>query len=300
MSYIAKIKQSKRQIAGILMTVPLVLLVLGVILPDLPSSPMLRDSFWAHKIDPDQRYDIVFTGDSRIYRGIDPAVVDSMLGSKSFNYGFSSAGLDSFLLGKAVKLLDPAGKRVLVIGISVNSFTQGSLRNSHLKSLLEWNSRDVWIRKHVYPSLTYFDPYAVSDIYKLSRGERYVERYHVSNGYAASYKIPLDSGSAIPAYADQFRHEMYSEEAQKKCIDYISRLVAQDICVVAVRVPVAEEMRMLEDEFAGKSFEQFRKELEKAGAYCPTIGGSFVSYDGSHLTEVSAREFSRQLAQQIK
>jgi hypothetical protein len=297
-----KIKKARLQFIGMILFLPFMFVMANLILPELPSSPMLRDSFWAHKIDAQPQYDIVFVGDSRIYRGIDPQTFDSTLGNKvrSFNYGFSSAGLDSFLLGHASQVLDPKGSKTMLIGISVNSFLPESLGNGHLHSLLSWNRKDVWIKKNLYPDLNCFDPYSFSDIYKHFKKEAYREHYHLTSGFAASDRVPPDSNSALPAYEKQLERQEYLHEAEGRFMAYLDILKTQGIRVMVLRMPTSKDMRKLEDEKLGKQFEQLQRRLEERGVLWLEVPGTFESYDGSHLNSISAKRFSMGLAAFLK
>jgi hypothetical protein len=294
-----KISNASLEIKGLLIVIPLIICLFHQILPQLPASSSMRESFWAHKIAAKPIYDVVFVGDSRVYRGIDPEVIESVSNHKirAFNYGFSSAGLDSFLLGRASRLLDPKGKRTLVIAISANSFLPESLENGHIKSLLKWGQQDIWIKKNLYFRLTCFDPYAFSDIYSISKGEKYLEQFHLLSGFSASNKIPLDSGSALQAYKEQFRRQQYSIAAEESFLHYLDLLKSRGIKVIALRMPISYEMKQLEDESTGYKLERLRKQMEASGIKWIEISDyGYISYDGSHLTAESANRFSSEIA----
>lgn len=284
---------AKQKITGLVVAVVILLAACAFLAPRLPSSPMLRDSFWAHKIDPGKQYDIVLVGDSRVYRGLDPEVIESRLnGSLScFNYGFSSAGLDSFLLNHAAALLNPGG--VMVIGLSANSFTEESARNEHLHSLLKWNNKDVWIRKHLYPMLSIFDAYRISDFANMVKKEGYYEDYHLKYGFAASYKVPLDSSSALSAYKRQFSATQYSPVVEKNFLVAVLDLQMRGIKVAAFRMPTSAGMCDLENQWLAGRLDKLEKKLRAMGVIILDPGpGSYRSYDGSHLEKESAERLS--------
>jgi hypothetical protein len=108
------LKQAKLLLILMVILVPVLVWIMGQLLPEPPASTILNESFWAHKIDNRGRYDMVITGDSRVYRGIDPGIISQKMDLSSFNYGFSSAGLDSLLINNAILLLDPNGKKILL------------------------------------------------------------------------------------------------------------------------------------------------------------------------------------------
>ena len=164
-----QIIKARKALIALLISVPLFVFLLGNILPEQPSSPMLNDRFWADKIAGGKQYDIVAVGDSRIYRGINPDIISEKLGASVFNFGFSSAGLDSILITDAVKLLKPDGLKILLIGVTPSSFTDEALRNEHFQTLKRINSKDLWIRQNLYQYLTFFNPYSLSDLKKSVR-----------------------------------------------------------------------------------------------------------------------------------
>jgi hypothetical protein len=295
-------KRAKMQLTGIVIATCLLLPLFDMLLPDLPSSSMMRESFWAHKIDAKPVYDVIFVGDSRIYRGIDPEVFEKecKTGLKAFNYGFSSAGLDTFLLGRAARLLDASGKKVLVIGVSANAFLPESIRNNHIRSLLEWNQKDVWIKKHLYPYLQCFDPYhPISTLFKMRKGERYDEDYHIKSGFAASNKTPLDSGSALEAYRLKFEQQQYDTIAGENFIRYVEQLRTNGVKVILVRVPCTFAMKQLEDKYTHGQFNVLREKLSLRGFTWIEPAGDYTSYDGSHLDSRSAELLSGELAHKI-
>ena len=50
------------------------------------------ENFWMNKVKSSKQFDMVFIGDSRCYRGIQPAVFEKELGLTAFNAGLSSGG----------------------------------------------------------------------------------------------------------------------------------------------------------------------------------------------------------------
>lgn len=287
-------KMATQRITGLIVAVVILFVVCASLAPRLPSSPLLRDSFWAHKIGAGPRYDIVLVGDSRVYRGLDPDIIGKNFGgAKCFNYGFSSAGLDSFLLNRAAGLLSPNGQKIMIIGISANSFTEEAMGNGHLKSLLKLNRRDLWIRMHLYPHLTSFDAYRISDLYSLMKRQGYYEDYHLATGFAASDRVPMDSATALSDYAIRFAHEKYSGKGEQNFVNAVDHLVQQGIKIYIIRMPTTHAMRAIEEHWQAGRLDSLEIELRNKG--CEVIDpetGPYTSYDGSHLDSRSAEKLS--------
>lgn len=278
------------------------LFLFAFLLPDLPSSSMLKDSFWAHKVSQKQVYDVVFTGDSRVYRGIDPDVITEKFPDiQAFNYGFSSAGLDSTLIHSAVSLLDSSGLQILVIAWSPNSFLSSSLKNEHLCLWQNKDEKDLFIKKELYPLLSVFNAYAISDLYKSLKDEAYFETFFSYSGFVSSDKIPSDPSAALEAYRNQFGHEIYSDEAVQTFITKLIYYKNQGVRIFVFRAPVSAEMRMLEDEYFSDKASNFEKALKEAGISYTDFGTKgYSSYDGSHLKPASAKQLSMQMRDLIK
>ncbi len=297
-----RLHKAHRSLIWIMLLTPLFFLVLWKLLPPLPSSPMMRDSFWAHKVNSVDKFDIVYTGDSRVYRGVDPETVESVVGLKGFNYGFSSADLDSVLLERAASYLANRGQRILVIGLSANSFLDRSEaeENAHLNSLLRISSVDLWMRENWYPHLTCFDNRAVSDLYKYLKHEHYDETYHLKSGFAASDKTPADTNEAVPLYRAEFKNAKFSTKKLEAFQRYVAQLQKQNITVVFMRMPVTHAMQVLEAEHAPalEAFWHYAKYHDQHTF--DGWGDTYTTYDGSHINSASAHEFSRNLGVQLK
>lgn len=244
------------------------------------------------------KFDVVLIGDSRVYRGIDPEVLDSITGLKAFNFGFSSASPDSFLISKALRLLDPKGPKIIVLGVSANSFLSASTFNEHYKMIEAWSYKDKWMKSNLYPHLGCFDNRGLSDLYKAYKGEYYYETFHLNSGYAESRKVPLDSNAALPAYKKQFQTEKYSHEKAMAFKRHVMNLRNMGYKVLLLRMPVTHEMLRLEDQATDDAIPKLLKDMSMLGieVFEAIDFHNLCSYDGSHLDAASSMKYSTQLA----
>jgi len=292
-----KIKNSQWAIALSILLTPFMLYLMGLCLPKLPYSQMSMDAFWANKIANQKKYDIVFIGDSRIYRGINPSVVSEITKASVLNYGFSAAGLDSLLIVDGIKHLNPIGKKIVVFGISPSAFTNEAIKNEHFNSLRKINTKDLWIRKNLYPSLTFFDAYSLSEIKKQLNKEAY-SQICKADGFIESNKLPPDSTAAISAYDDYFKQNAISNTHQQKFIELVKKLQKKGIKCYAFRVPTALPMTSLENRVFDS--QRFIQKMTEGGIHWLTIPqNGFTSYDGSHLNSASANKLSEILGDSI-
>lgn len=292
-----KIKNSQWAIILSIVLTPVILYVMGLSLPNLPYSQLSMDAFWANKIANQKKYDMVFIGDSRIYRGINPSIVSERTNASVLNFGFSAAGLDSILIEEGLKYLDPDGKKIVVFGISPSAFTNEAIKNEHFHSLKKINNKDLWIRKNLYPKLTFFDAYSLAEIKKYLNKEAYSQICR-ADGFIESNKSPSDSNAALSAYEDYFKHNAISDRHQQKFIDYVKFLQKKGIKCFAFRVPTALTMTNLENSIYDN--QSFINKMTEAGIHwisVPQFG--FNSYDGSHLTSACANKLSQILGDSI-
>jgi hypothetical protein len=292
-----KIKNSRRAIVISIALTPVMLYLVGLCLPKLPYSQMSMDAFWANKVSNPKKYDIIFIGDSRIYRGINPSIVSEITKASVLNYGFSAAGLDSILIYEAIKQLDANGKKIIVFGISPSAFTNEAIKNEHFHSLKKINNKDLWIRKYVYPKLTYFDAYSLAEIKKYLNKEAYSQICR-ADGFIESNKSPTDSNAAISAYEDYFKRNVISDLQQQKFISLLQTLKTKGIKCYAFRVPTALPMTVLENSVFDN--QHLKLKINQTGAHWFSMPqNGFESYDGSHLKGASANKLSQILGDSI-
>ena len=109
------------------------------------SNPALRPlstQFWIHKVHTSERFDMIFVGDSRIYRGIAPSEIQKKMPALSvFNFGFSSGGLNATLLDAAERKLLGSGRKIIILGVSPNALTATSALNEEYK---EFKKLPAW------------------------------------------------------------------------------------------------------------------------------------------------------------
>ncbi len=291
------LKQAKLSLLLLVVLAPVIIWIMGCLLPEPPASSILNDHFWANKIANEDKYDIVITGDSRVYRGIDPGILSRKMNLSAFNYGFSSAGLDSLLIDNVVQLLDPKGKKILMIGVTPASFTDESLNNEHWKSLKKLDSKVLWIQKNLYPSLSFFNAYSLSDLKKIQQNEKYYQTFN-NNGFAFSNRIPADTFIALAPYVQFLNENKINYGALANFCQLIKQLNETGIKCYAFRVPVATPVKQIEDRLF--DFGYFIHEFEQSGGvWIPMPQYGFSSYDGSHLEGLSAQKYSALLADSL-
>lgn len=280
----------------------------------LPPSPdykleLERNNFWSSKVHGSEKYDIVIVGDSRVYRGVSPEVMERIITrARIFNFGFSSAQLETTLLDAAVRRLDPSGRRIIVLGITANSLT--GQENLHYLGILR-RSRDSVLADtkffQIRLALRNFDINDIATIFPWSDSKNhistnYIETYHPESGWvASSYRIETGFAKTLKSYRDNMVQHPVSADSISNLIKWIVNKRAEGYLVVVTSVPSSTEMEDLEALWPGYSKKDLVSKFEMCGIpYIDNYNNAdYHSYDGSHLEEHGAERFSYDLATRL-
>jgi hypothetical protein len=240
-------------------------------------------------------------GDSRIYRGINPQIIEHQFKSKvrCFNFGFSSAGLDTVLLNEASKKLKNSGMKTLLIGVSVNSFYPHALKNQHFKEWQHKPKKELWIKRHLYPQLSQLSPYVLSDLYHLGSNNQYYEFFKPQSGFVYSCKFPIDTNVAIQPYRQYFERTQCSDLAVNLFMNKLAQMKLQGYNIFLLRVPASYTMWKMEDEFTVDLINSIRLQAKQLGILWIQTTPSIRTYDGSHLIDKTTNQFSQYVAKEL-
>lgn len=297
----------KRQ-PDIIMTLVMASVLIGLLSFVLPKNKekYLRDRFWTQKTFSPAKYQIVVMGDSRIYRGVLPKIIEKNLpGMKVLNFGYSNGGLNPEMFKAAEGKLSVTGQnKVIILGVSPNCLTAFTQKNEQFQQERTRPREDVFERLYLNGILYQFSatsPEGIRDLMKNRQSSGYYLNEYHSDGYVQSEKFPVDTMEAIPSYTDDFANY----KVEKKYIDGLIHQVKiwsdSGICVVGFRPPVSMPMRTLEDTM-GLYNEVVLSGLfrEAGGHWIDLKPNAYKTYDGSHLNEESAIRLSEDLALNIR
>lgn len=286
----------------------LALLLGGWLLPKQPASSMGSDWFWSNKVQPKRQFEVVAVGDSRMYRGFSPDDFAQAYAPdrtvEAFNFGFSSAGLDTALLQAAAALLDTSlAQPLLLVGITTSSLANENLENKQFWQEQNRPAWEVWQRKNINPHLTFFDPSSPNTIRNQLKNERqgYYQKYY-NNGWIASEKYPHTPWESYAHVKNTYPHVEFGLDVRKNLLQQMAQWQAQGIQVVAFRPPAAphlEEVEMLPEYYPEVVI---KAEIEALGGIWLELPNTeqYITYDGNHLIEASARQWSRDLGKQLQ
>jgi hypothetical protein len=265
----------------------------------------LRDRFWTQKTFAPARYDVVIIGDSRIYRGVSPSVMEQRLpGMKVLNFGYSNGGLNPVMFEAAENKFSPeSSHKVMVVGVSANCITGFTLKNDQYLQEKNRPREDVFERLYLNGILYHFSattPETIKEKLQNKKANGYYSNEYYSNGYVKSEKFPVDTMEAISSYIDDFTNYKVEERYLEKLSSQIKKWTDAGITVIGFRPPTTSPMRALEDSL-GLYNEAFIKTsfIDSGGHWLDLNPTQFTTYDGSHLDRPSAVKLSELIAKEI-
>lgn len=264
-------------------------------------------------------------GLSRAHNGISPAILDSMLQSfphqgEFLNFAFEKSQSpygEVYLEAIKKKIPKNTTRGIFILGVSPASFTAPAylttakdIKENDEKSLigkiseLNKNPNYEYIRKgyggSLYKALFPYNP-QVTTVFHSNGWEEfklYSGNYHVSENDVAKWTSQTMGGykklmKTNPEVVSSYRLESYKQ---------LIRYLKQHGQVLVVRMPVDPLVLSMEEQW----WKEFNTEMTliSASFEVPYFDFSdatqYKTYDGSHLSSEYAKEFSVQLAKEIK
>jgi len=272
-------------------------------------SGMSAGTFWVMKSNWRQCADVVLAGDSRAYRGLSPAAMGRYLPNmKILNYGFSGAGFSgAYLRGLQGVLASDSGRKIIVLGITPHSLTEGAARRN---GFLKWAKKSLLDKQMLSlsdPVLHFLRPVKSKEALSMLTFGRfsthYFQEYH-RDGWVAGSKQPENPTEALKAYSGVFdpgKSGPVSEDIINELIKTVAKWRRKGIEVYGFRLPTCSAMMELEAKLAKFDEGTFVAKFEDAGGTWLAFDQTgYHTYDGSHLHREAAKAFSSELAQRIQ
>jgi hypothetical protein len=251
---------------------------------------ILDDSFFVGKFRQDPVYDIIAVGDSRVYRGVDPAEFEKAFpGAKAYNFGFSGLRLCTAILDDAEKLLKPDGLKTLVIVISAPSMAKGN--QDGYQTIRKLNAIERWNLLHFGKVEKYIKLFAGSNA-------NYIQDPR-PNGFVYSDFHKRDLGAYRAESMGDPLLKTFDTDRVQQIADWISGATKRGLKIYLSTTPVSKQTADFEHD-AGYSKAYCIEKLTQAGGVWIEPSGTYGTYDGSHLIGVDADRFTDDLAAGMK
>jgi len=279
--------------------------VLSFVLPK-DAEKYLGELFWTRKTFAPAKYNVVLMGDSRVYRGVSPEIIESHLtGLKVLNFAYSNGGLNPTMFDAAEKKLVQNDKpKMIVLGISANTITDYSAANQQYQQELNRPREEIFERIYFNP-LRYWvsatSPEKLKNHFSERKETAFYRNEYFMNGYVESEKFPIDTMEAIASYTKDFINHKVTSENLKDLFNQVKKWSDSGIIVVGFVPPVSQPMQMLEDTLGLFDEVAIKAGFENASGHWIDLNpANYKTYDGSHLTIESARELSDRIGVFLK
>jgi hypothetical protein len=278
---------------------------MGSVRPDKPAG-MYPKRYWAKKICWRHCADAVIIGDSRALMALSPAEMKKVIDyDRILNFGFGANRYTRQYLETIEDILDPkSNNKAVMIGITPNALTFRAKERGHFLDFINASKQDIFFDIHLAALLNFLDPMSFHDAYQgLFPGlvPTHTRREYFADGWLSVHKEPTGKRGEVKRYREIFRRRQVSQKTIDILLEFISRWNSLDINVYGFILPTCKEMVALETEVSGFNQFEFIRAFEQAGGIWIDVDlCRYESFDGSHLQDVGALEFSYDLATRIR
>lgn len=292
----------KKHLPDILITV-FIALVLSVVLSFiLPKNDekYLGEMFWTRKTFAPAHYDVILMGDSRLYRGLSPTIIEKCFENniKVLNFAFSNGGLNPEMYKAAEQKINIKSQyKTIVLGVTANSLTSFTINNQQYKQEFNRTREEIIERLYFNPLQYWFSPVSPQGLNEYFWGKpdsSYYINHYFMNGYVKSIKYPIDTLYAIPSYIKDYTNYKVDSVLINKLTNQVKQWNSEGINVFAFRPPIPYSMKMLEDTMGLYNESFIKEQITRAGGIWLNIDtAEYNTYDGSHLDPESATKLSK-------
>lgn len=289
-------------------------IILKKILPQkINEYKIQKELFWVNKTHSDKKANIIVAGDSRIYRGFSIKDFLTQINKKTtaLNLGYSSAGFGkNYFDFIDSKIVTDKNTKIIILGITPNSLTLEASLNKHFKDYNKKGKMEIFQTTYIDPNIN-FSPYTFYEILKTKNNNSEKEDFHSLNngkkehfdnlGWIASTSSKIDSLEALKSYRKSFSKKNIDSIIVNNLFVQIKKWNKEGIKVFCFRPPTTKHMVDLENELSGFNENKFKLKLAEFGGVWINVNQTkYLSYDGSHLDYLAAKEFSKDLGKLIK
>ncbi len=270
------------------------------------SEKYLGELFWSRKTFAPARYNVVVMGDSRVYRGLSPEIMETHLPAlKVLNFAYSNGGLNPTMFKAAEeKLAQNDFPKVILMGISANAISGYSAGNNQYIQELTRPREEIFERIYFNPVRYWFSatsPEKLKQHFSNAEETTFYRNKYFKNGYVESEKFSVDTMEAIPSYIKDFTNYKVEPENMEALFQQVEKWTKEGIIVVGFTPPVSQPMQMLEDTLGLFDEAAIKAGIEKASGHWIDLNpANYKTYDGSHLTIQSAQKLSHKIGEELE
>ncbi len=268
-----------------------------------PTNKQAEKNYWIKKTHTKEKFQIIYGGDSRVHRGVDPQTIEEITGYKGLNLAYSSGGFSAeYFDFISSKLEEKPKKRIIVLGLTPFSFTPDALKNEAFNQYLSKDRFTIFSTHYLSGITSFFSSITAFDIIKKIKRSNHGNYFDFrDNGFIASYKIPSDSTEGDQVYSGKFDQNRFDTQAFDVFLKSVKKARVSGIDIFAFRPLTTQSVKQIENTQSGYKENQVKERFEQAGGKWLSFSNrGYYIYDGSHLDSTSAIRFSEQLADSIQ
>lgn len=279
---------------------------MGALRPDKTRVGMYPKEYWAKKIGWKHCANVILTGDSRTLMALSPTKIKKILNyDKIYNYGFGGNWYSVEYLQAVEDLLRPKEvNKVIIMGISPHSLTQGNAERGNFSELSKLSKQEAYLDIHFAPLVNFFEPMSFRDALEglfPSIASSHTEQIYMPDGFVAVHKTPSNRRNEVKRYRKIYEKSQVSDQTIDNVTRFIKKWTKENIKVYGFLLPSCSEMYELERKVSGFNQKEFVKLFEASGGIWVEVNPvRYESFDGSHLQDHAAMEYSRDLAMAIR
>jgi len=280
-------------------------IVTGSLRPNKPEG-MSATAYWAKKTQWKHCADAVLTGDSRVLMGLSPDIIEQYVDYKEIvNYGFAANLYNEEYMQATEELLNPnAAKTAIIMGFSPHALAWRSRGKTPFAELSSRSRINKFLEIHAGWLFDLFEPMSPRDtfhgLFPDTAPIKSVKNFKES-GWVAVHKAHSNVDRQVKRYLGAYKDRQVSDKTVDVVMEYISRWSDAGINVYGFVPPSCEDMVELEKRVSGFDEESFVAKFKEAGGiWLEADLTAYNSFDGSHLQDDGAVEFSHDLARMIQ
>ena len=189
------------------------------------------------------------------------------------------------------------------MGITPHSLTNRKEGLGQFLELKSYSKQTLYIDKNFAAILDFLEPMSFNNAYQglfPDTTETKTIKHFYPDGFLSVHKTPVQRNE-LDNYKRLFLQKKVSDKIIKKVIDFVSKWTNEGIIVYGFLPPTCKEMVELEKNDSGLDEENFIKLFTQAGGIWIEVDKTaYESFDGSHLQDDGAMQFSKFFAERVK
>ena len=296
----------KRRIPYLFLLAALLSVPFYLLRDEMDTETIKKNRYWTLKTRNTKTYDIVFGGDSRVFRGISPAhFATEMEGRSVHNFAYWANGYGrDYLEGIEGKIDTTSPLQMIILGVTPHSLTEKTARSPHYHYEISRARKSVVQTVYLSWLEEYFAPYGIIELSEKLGGKSKEHNkrivYH-DNGWVETWWVQPDTMNAAKSYRTLFEGDPVSEEVIGGLMEFVEKWSSSGIHVVGFRPPATFTIRQYEEELGGFLESTLKERFRNAGGIWIDVNPEeYQTFDGSHLDHHSAMQISADLARTIR